>query len=168
MFTEHAENQQAYVPASLSVTFDGGDVTACASATLTDTTPGTLHADTCCPEDYPGTSVPGVHDAERNVMVWNMGDVAPGGVVRAGVLLHSFTTITSGRTLASTFTYTSDRLTVPGTEGLGLLASAARCDAPVAPTETPMPTATPTPTSTPRPHPTRGTQRMWLPMIMRE
>ncbi|MCK4760807.1 MAG: DUF11 domain-containing protein [Candidatus Aminicenantes bacterium] len=38
VFDEHAENQQAYVGGSLSVFYDGGDITACVA--VTDTTPG--------------------------------------------------------------------------------------------------------------------------------
>ncbi len=38
VFTERADHQQQYVPGSLTVTFDGGDVTGC--VLVTDTTPG--------------------------------------------------------------------------------------------------------------------------------
>ncbi|MEW6366480.1 MAG: CARDB domain-containing protein [Acidobacteriota bacterium] len=38
VFEEHAENQQDYVPGSLSVVFDGSDITGCVS--ITDATPG--------------------------------------------------------------------------------------------------------------------------------
>ncbi len=38
LFEEHAENQQQFVPGSLSVTYDGADITGC--VVVTDTTPG--------------------------------------------------------------------------------------------------------------------------------
>ncbi|MDY6989672.1 MAG: choice-of-anchor Q domain-containing protein [Thermodesulfobacteriota bacterium] len=41
VFQENADNEQEYVPASLAVTLSGvGDITACATSGLTDTTPG--------------------------------------------------------------------------------------------------------------------------------
>ena len=65
VFTDHAENQQEYVPGSLSVIYDGSDITACVM--VTDTTPGAggnlqLDFSACAPDLVDGKNLTIVYE----------------------------------------------------------------------------------------------------------
>ena len=133
----------------------------------------TLPGDTCCAVDAQESTVSGVFDAGNNAMVWVVGDVEVGQVVRAGMSLHTFTNFVPGQILTNTFTYMSDQHTEPDEVAVGLVADDTVCEPTPTPTSTPTntptntPTATPTatPTTTPTPSPTPP-GRILLPLVM--
>jgi hypothetical protein len=96
-------------------------------------------------------------------MRWDMGALAPDGQITAYVIASSYSTVSSGTTLTTTFAFSSTLLSEVGVEASGLTADVGICGPGPGPgpgatatptltaTATPTPTATATPTTTPTP-----------------
>jgi hypothetical protein len=119
-----------------------------------------------------GSTAVGVYDAQAETMSWSVGDLPVDGRVTAYVIANSYSSVASGKTLTTTFTFSSTILPEPGSEAIGLTADASICDPGPGPgpgaTATPTPTPTATPTTTPSPTPTvtpTPTSACYLPLV---
>jgi hypothetical protein len=102
-----------------------------------------------------GSTVAGVYNPSTKTMSWSLGDLPSKVRITAYVIPQSYSSVTQGTTLHTTFTFTSTKLSEAGIESGGLVANANACGSTPEPTIVPTTTATPTmtpivtPTATP-------------------